>query len=230
MSSAHPQLSAPTVLTLAQIAGDELQDAILSGRLPAGSPLRLEETARALGMSASPVREALRELGRLGLVVHVPHKGAHVAELSPEDLRDTYDVRLLLETRAVWLAAERFSAEAEAAAEGHLAAYEAALRASAMRQARDAHSGFHFALYAASGSPWLLRLIRPVWENSERYRFMTAASAGALRERDREHRQILAACVELDAERAAALLHDHLSATVSRVSKHMGGLKHDIAI
>jgi DNA-binding GntR family transcriptional regulator len=173
-------------------------------------------------MSPSPVREALRELGRLGLVVQIPHKGAHVAELSAEDLRDTYDVRLVLETKAVWLAAERFGPADEAAAETHLAAYDKALWASAMRDARASHSGFHFALYSAAGSPWLLRLIRPVWENSERYRFMTAASAEALRERDREHRQILEACIEHDADRASALLHDHLSSTVAHVAKHMG--------
>lgn len=215
--------AAPRIpVTLAQAAVDALQEAILSGRLAAGSPLRLEETSRALGMSFSPVREALRELVRLGLAVYVPHKGTHVAQLSADDLRDTYRVRTLLEVEAVRLAAERFDEEDREAAERHLAAYEAALAASAMRDAREAHSAFHFALYQASGSPWLTRLIRPAWENAERYRFMTTGSVQTLRRRRREHHAILAACVEHDGDRAAALLREHLVRTAVRVAQQMG--------
>jgi DNA-binding GntR family transcriptional regulator len=225
VSSSLPQLDVPPTPTLAQVAVDELQEAILSGRLAAGAPIRLEETARALGMSPSPVREALRELGRLGLVVHVPHKGAHVAELSFEDMQDTYAVRILLETQAIGLAAARFGDGDRAAAEAHLAEYGKALERQAMREARTAHAAFHFTLYAPSGSQWLLRLIRPAWENSERYRFMTAASAGSLQERDAEHRALLAACAAHEAERASSLLEAHLlgscKSIVGRLKPHV---------
>lgn len=204
---------------------DVLQDAILSGRLAAGSPLRLEETARTLGMSPTPVREALRELGRLGLVVNVPYRGAHVAELSLDDLHDTYAVRTVLEMRAVELAAGRLSVDDRAACEGHLEVYEAALCRSAMRDAREAHAAFHFGLYAASGSPWLLRLIRPVWESSERYRFMTAASVEWLQQRQVEHRDLFAACAAGEAERAAELLREHLAHSLERAAAHMGRLE-----
>lgn len=210
------------MLTRAQVATDALQDAILSGRIAAGAPIRLEPTAQALNMSPSPVREAIRELVRLGLVVQVPHKGAHVAELSVEDLLDTYRVRLVLETKAIRLAAARFTNDDATRASPFLAAYGAALESSAMREARASHSALHFTLYGASGSTWLMRLIQPAWENSERYRFMTAASVETLRSRHAEHYAILAACVERDSERAAQLLTDHLVATVERVAAQMG--------
>src|SRR5947209_12865198 len=149
---------------MAEAALAELQDSILSGDLPAGSPLRLEELAARLGMSISPVREAVRRLESLGLAVHVPHRGARVSELALDDLRDTYEVRLVLEPLAVRRAAERFSVEDAAAARTHLAGYRRARDGEEPRSARAAHAAFHFALYAASGSEWLLRLIRPAWE------------------------------------------------------------------
>ena len=82
---------------MAEAALAELQDSILSGELAPGTPLRLEELADRLGMSISPVREAVRRLESLGLAVHVPHRGARVSELALDDLRDAYEVRLLLE-------------------------------------------------------------------------------------------------------------------------------------
>ena len=92
--------------TMAEAALAELRDSILSGELAPGAPLRLEELAERLGMSISPVREAVRRLESLGLAVHVPHRGARVSELALDDLRDTYEVRLVLEPLAVRKAAE----------------------------------------------------------------------------------------------------------------------------
>src|SRR5918996_5475846 len=84
--------------TLAEHAAAELQEAILSGELAPGTPLRLEKLARTLDMSPMPVREAVRQLETLGLAEHVPHRGARVSRLSIDDLRDTYEARPPLET------------------------------------------------------------------------------------------------------------------------------------
>ena len=86
------------------------------GELPAGTPLRLDELARSLGMSISPIREAVRQLEALGLAKHVPHQGARVLDFDVEELRDLFQIRLALESLAVRRAAERFTdANAEAA-------------------------------------------------------------------------------------------------------------------
>lgn len=206
---------------MAEAALAELQDSILSGELPAGSPLRLEELAARLGMSISPVREAVRRLESLGLAVHVPHRGARVSELALDDLRDTYEVRLVLEPLAVSRAAERFT-EAEAdAARGQLEEYAEAHRRGDLRAARDAHAGFHFTLYHASGSEWLVRLIRPAWENCERYRAISLQRRSPA-EVEGEHLRILAACVEQEPRRAAAELKRHLSATANLAARQLG--------
>jgi DNA-binding GntR family transcriptional regulator len=206
---------------MAEAALAELQDSILSGELPPGSPLRLEELAARLGMSISPVREAVRRLENLGLAVHVPHRGARVSELALDDLRDTYEVRLVLEPLAVRRAATRFTDEDEAVARAHLADYRRARERDEPRGARDAHAAFHFALYAASGSEWLLRLIRPAWENCERYRAISLQGRSS-REVEGEHERILGACVHGLPDRAAAELTRHLAATANLVARQMG--------
>jgi DNA-binding GntR family transcriptional regulator len=208
--------------TMAEAAVAELREAIYSGELPAGTPLRLEELARSLGMSISPVREAVRRLEALGLAVHAPHRGAWVSELAIEDLHDTYEVRLTLETLAVRRAATRFTdAEADAARD-FLDQYATAHRRGDTREARRAHTDFHFTLYAAAGSDWLVRVIRPAWENAERYRAVSLHRRGTLGQRQREHARILDACARRDPDAAAAELHRHLAATANLVARQMG--------
>ena len=93
--------------TMAEYALEELREAIILGELEPGTPLRLDELARSLGMSISPIREAVRQLEALGLAKHVPHQGAKVLDFDVDDLRDLFEVRLALESIAVRRAAER---------------------------------------------------------------------------------------------------------------------------
>jgi DNA-binding GntR family transcriptional regulator len=208
--------------TLAEAAVAELQDAIYSGKLAPGMPLRLEELAHELGMSISPVREAVRRLESLGLAVHVPHRGAWVSELAIEDLHDTYEVRLTLETLAVRRAAARFTDADAAAARAALDRYAGAHRRDETREARRAHTEFHFALYAAAGSDLLVRVIRPAWENAERYRAASLPSRGTLQEREQEHQRILDACLRQEPDEAARELYGHLAVTANLVAHQMG--------
>jgi DNA-binding GntR family transcriptional regulator len=208
--------------TMAESAVAELEEAIYSGRLAPGAPLRLEELARELDMSISPVREAVRRLEALGLAVHVPHRGTWVSELAIEDLHDTYEVRLTLETLAVRRAAPRFTAADAEAGRAALAEYAAAHRRRDAGAARRAHADFHFTLYAVAGSDWLVRVIRPVWQNAERYRAAALPRRGSLRQREHEHERILDACARHDPETAAAELHRHLAVTANLVARQMG--------
>lgn len=207
--------------TMAEVAAAELQEAILTGQLAPGAPLRLEDLARSLGMSISPVREAVRRLETLGLAAHVPHRGARVTELAIDDLHDTYEARLALETVAVRRAAARFTAEDEQRASACLHEYAGSNRRGDARGARRAHADFHFALYAASGSDWLVRLIRPAWENCERYRALSL-SGRSLRQRRAEHEHMLSACARHEPDEAAERLRLHLSLTANLVARRMG--------
>jgi DNA-binding GntR family transcriptional regulator len=207
---------------MAEAAVADLQEAILAGDLAPGAPLRLEELARSLGMSISPVREAVRQLESLGLAVHVPHRGARVSELAIEDLRDTYEVRLALETLAVRRAAERFAEADGSISTEHLDRWAEAHRRGDSVEARREHAAFHFSLYEASGSEWLVRLIRPAWENSERYRALSLPKRGTLKRRKQEHEAILDACVRHDPDEAERQLRSHLALTANLVAGSMG--------
>jgi DNA-binding GntR family transcriptional regulator len=209
--------------TLAEKAYVALHGAILDGSLRPGQRLLIEELAEQLEMSPMPIREALRRLDAVGLVEQVPHRGARVAELSVEDLAEVYEARLALEPLAVRHAAERFTDEdAERAAES-LARHIEAYRADDVATAWIAHTEFHLALYNAAGSRWLMRLITPLWESSERYRLAVGDVQRNLDQRRREHERILEACVPRDPELAAAEIHNHLALTANVLSRKMGG-------
>jgi DNA-binding GntR family transcriptional regulator len=201
------------IATLADAATAELRERILSGELESGAPLRLEELAASLGMSISPIREAVRKLETLGLAVHVAHRGSRVKELDVNDLRDTYEARLALETVAVERAAGCISRAELERARDELERYTASFERGDRAAARAAHDAFHFTLYSASGSEWLVRLIRPAWENSERYRALAAPTAELIRARQPEHERILAALAAGDGEAAARELRNHLEQT-----------------
>jgi DNA-binding GntR family transcriptional regulator len=196
--------------TMAEAALERLREAIILGELTPGAPLRLEDLARQLGMSISPIREAVRQLEALGLAEHVPHHGAKVMALDVEELRELFSIRLALEGIAVRRAAELFTPADEQAARGHLDAYDEARRRGDVRRAVHAHGAFHFAVYEAGRSQWLLRLIRPAWDSCERYRPVLLAK-GAVQDRHEElDVELVDACVAHDPDRAAKALHDHL--------------------
>jgi len=196
---------------MAEYALEELREAIILGDLKPGTPLRLDDLAQALGMSISPIREAVRQLEALGLAKHVPHQGARVLPFDVDDLRDLFEVRLVLESLAVRRAAARMSPEELATARGHLARLDATRLAGDVLGAMRAHTDFHFCLYDASGSPWLPQMIRPAWDRSERFRPALFSAAGELQDKHRKiDGRLLDACDDHDSEAAAAALYEHL--------------------
>jgi DNA-binding GntR family transcriptional regulator len=210
--------------TMAEYALEQLRESIILGELPAGAPLRLDELARAFGMSISPIREAVRQLEALGLAKHVPHQGARVLDFDMDELRDLFKVRLALESLAVRRAAERFTELDGELARAHLAEFDAAAAAGRVREAMRAHTDFHFTLYDASGSGWLVALIRPAWDRSERFRPALLTAADGTQERHRAFDEALFdACAAHDPDAAAAALHDHLELASAVFHRELGG-------
>jgi DNA-binding GntR family transcriptional regulator len=207
--------------TLAEKAFETLHWAIITGRLRPGARLPIEELAEVLDMSPMPIREAVRRLDAAGLVENIPHRGARVTELSVTDLSEVYEARMALEVLAIRRAAERFQDADEEAARHRLHTLEA-MTDDRTAEASSAHAAFHFALYDAADSAWLLRLIRPVWETSERY-CLEVPESRQLKKRRWEHRVILESCVTHDPDTAAIALHDHLATTANNISRAMGG-------
>ena len=210
--------------TMAEYALEQLREAIILGELPAGTPLRLDELARSLGMSISPIREAVRQLEALGLAKHVPHQGAKVLDFDVEELRDLFQVRLALESlavrrggRAVHRRGRRGGAEAPGA-----------LRRDARgrRRPSDDARAHRLPLHALRGlaDAWLVALIRPAWDRSERFRPALLASAGEPQDLHRVFdERLLAACVAHDPQAAADALYEHLEHASVFFKTELGG-------
>lgn len=200
-----------------------LHDAIVNGELRPGERLPIEDLATAIGMSPMPIREALRRLDGVGLVENIPHRGARVAELTVGDLKEVYDARLVLELPAISQAAEHFTEEDEISAREWLNQLASAIDRDDRIEALKAHTGFHFALYRASSSHWLIRLISPLWDSAERYRVAAiGGSLGLFEARGDEHERLLAACRERRPETAADELWNHLAQTANQIAVQMG--------
>lgn len=225
MESAHAWAAAASKAprTRAEQAFDVLHTAILNGDLVPGERLRIERLASMLGMSHLPIREAIRQLESVGLVAHVPHRGASVAVLSVGDLRELYEARLLVEPAIIARAAVNFTPSDAAVAQAALERQADAERDRAASEIWAAHTEFHFALYRPSRADWLLRVAQPLWNSSQRYRMTIAPLSSEQRRREahREHKQLLAACVKHDAERAARVLHNHLVRTANLITEQM---------
>ena len=179
------------------------------------------EIARRLGVSTTPVREALAVLQREGLVRHHPQRGAVVFLPSVEDLRQHYEIRTALEMLAVSKAAERFEPAWARPLEvilDEMATGPGADRYLALNQQ------FHSDLYARSGRTRLVEMIAGLRDASSAYlNIFRAADDFPVAELDAEHREILAACVAREPERAAEAVRVHLQRTVDRVTPRLEG-------
>lgn len=219
MAEEHPaRLVAPPRTTTTDHVEAALFEGIRTGKLTSASPLRLQDLAQQLNVSMMPIREALRRLENIGLVDIVPHRGAWVRPQTVTDLRDTYSVRLLLEMRAVEMASARFGNEHLQRARTALDAFHRARDANDQVTARNMHEAFHFACYEASGSAWLMRSIRPLWQNSERYRIESMRNPEHALARAKEHEELLEALSLQDSARAVEILERHLRSSADLVA------------
>lgn len=210
----------PKRTTLEQ-AHNAILEAIINGGIPPGAPLRLQELSNNLGMSMMPIREALRQLEAIGVIEVTPHKGARVREISPDDLIDTYRTRITLEGLLCSRAAETFSVDDETAAREALERQRLALEEDDTLEARIAHKDFHYAIYRAAGSVWMLRSIELTWLNSERYRIASEQDGDQLTLRRQEHERMLEACIAHRPEQARQALRTHLISTVAHIDKSL---------
>jgi DNA-binding GntR family transcriptional regulator len=184
------------------------RQAILSGELEPGSPLRVQDLATRNGVSMIPVREALRKLEAEGFVDSIPNRGARVAPLSLADMLDVYGVRIVLEVEALRQAFPRLThADLERAVDLNIRMHESTDLGGAATQAL--HHELHFLLYRPSDSRWLLKMIQSVWDHTERYRRAMAPHVD-LNDSRLQHQRIIDAIEAGDAPGALRNLELHL--------------------
>jgi len=194
-----------------------LRRQILDGDLAPDARLAQEELAESLGMSVTPLREAVRLLASEGLLTVVAHRDVRVSAVSADEARDLLETRLSLEPAATRLAAERRDDE------DLLRISEAAERLLPVNrqsgeEAVAAHRAFHAAVYRASHNEVMIRMLDDVWDKSDRYRRLGLALPGgdAPRTDDlREHHDLVALIRDGDADGAERLARRHVAHSLS---------------
>jgi DNA-binding GntR family transcriptional regulator len=196
----------------------ELRRAILSGDVAPGTPVPVDEVADLFGVSRIPIRESLKTLIGEGLLDHQPRAGYTVAKLTPQEFRELYVVRGVLEIAALTAAVGSAGPDDDRAATDALAALDQAIRDQDYRGYQRESRRFHMTLAAPCRMPRLLHMIELVWNITEPIQPM--AHIGE-HERDHlhgEHRAMLDAFVARDRERLLSISRQHLDQLEDTVS------------
>jgi DNA-binding GntR family transcriptional regulator len=190
-----------------------LRTAILNGELPADAKVSQVRLAATLGVSRSPLREALRLLQNEGLVHGEHNRRMTIATLDPDDLEELYALRLLVEPLGVKLTVPRLTDADLAALRVAYEETKAALASQDIASLHEPHRRFHLGL-SGLGGPRLRRQIEDLWDSAERYRRVTlepSANVETLtRLADMEHDAMLHAAERGDADMCARLVAQQL--------------------
>lgn len=188
----------------------EIREDILKGKFKENEELREATLGKELGVSRTPVREALRQLELEGLVHIIPNKGAYVTGITEKDVHDIYMTRSMLEGLCARWAAEHISEEQIQEMEEVLLLTEYHLNRGNAEQLAELDGKFHEVLYGASQS----RILRHIL--SDFHKYVQVARKRSVKKEDRakksleEHREILNALRTGDADRAEELAHIHI--------------------
>ena len=189
-----------------------VRELILSGELAPGAVLNQAVLAQTIGISTTPLREALRRLKEQGLVELDAHRNARVARLDAEEARDLLELRLSLDPLAASLAAHRRTSQDVAEMRAALAGLET-LPPDPTPSQLAAHRRFHAAIYRASHNALLVATLDGLWDVADRYRRHGLQIERTSEERDekaREHALLFEAIVEGDAETAEEVMRTHI--------------------
>ena len=218
--------AAPERLNIASVVDQvytAIRELIWSGSLPRGARVHQEDLAEELGVSRTPVREALRRLAAEGLVEMRTNRGARVADVDQVGMRVSYEARTVIEPGAARLAAARRPEEQLARMRAAVAAQRRSLRS--VQRSFEANREFHLALAAASGNEFLVQFAERLW---------VARIGETIYERQvqtqermlldvREHEQIIEAIEAGDGRRAESLARRHLTDAMKRSTDILGG-------
>jgi DNA-binding GntR family transcriptional regulator len=205
--------------TAAQHAVEALRAAIVAGEIGPGDRVGQEDVAAHLGISTAPVREALAVLEQEGQVTYLPRRGYFVTELDLADLREIYELREVLESRAARKALPLLDTEAIERLELLARECETATGEADVAAGLDANRRFHLALLTAPDQPHTLKLIRLLWDSTETYRAMYYNAEEARADAVAAHARVLDAIRERDAKRLVAELDAHRTAALDRLAE-----------
>ena len=213
----------PISRTASSAAAELIRRAIIDGRLEPGQRLKEERLAKEFGTSRTPVREALLMLQSEGLVESSPNKGSTVRAYRVDDLDDLYRLRALLEGYAARRAATRITPEQMTALEESCDRFEGLRADEDLAELVRENFLFHSIILEAAGSERLASMVRQVIEMPLAYRSYIWYSDKQTRLSHHYHRQVTRALRQGDAERAEAIMREHVLEARDTLVAHLAG-------
>ena len=195
---------------LRDVVFENLREAILEGKLKPGQRLMEVQLAEQLGVSRTPVREAIRKLELEGLVIMLPRKGAYVANMSLKDILDVLEIRASLEGLAASLAAERISPEDIKKLEDIAEEFEKSANTSDVEALLKKDVEFHECIFKATNNKRLHQLINSLWEQVYRFRVTYISDYDSSVSIINEHKLILEAIKKGDTDTAKKHAREHI--------------------
>lgn len=195
---------------LRELVFENIREAIINGYLKPGERLMEIQLAEELGVSRTPVREAIRKLELEGFVVMIPRKGAYVTDISIKDIADVFELRWALEALAAELAAERASEEEIEQMERHLLELAKVVEEQDVKKIVEIDTKFHETIYTASRNKRLGQILSLLGELIQRYRTLTLSKSERIKVTMEEHRAIVEALAARDPQRAGRLAQEHI--------------------
>ena len=211
MTTATKSASSIPRLSLSSAVAEKLREKIVRGEIKEGEQLRQDAIAAEFEVSRIPVREALRQLESEGLIRIVPHRGAVVSSLSPEEIQELFDIRALLECEVLKDSIPHLNEAQFARAEDIMKIFEQLLlREQDLERWGRLNWEFHSALYAAAQKPQFMSVIRMVNNNGERYTRLQLWLTHGIQRATEEHREILLLCRQRNVNAAVEALDRHI--------------------
>jgi DNA-binding GntR family transcriptional regulator len=205
------------IQTVQEAVVDYLRRQILNGQLKGGQHLVQDELSERLGVSRTPIREALNQLAHEGLVRISTYKGATVADFSPSELIEIYTVRIALESYATYLAAQQITEGQITHLEILMGEMGEAFHQKDFEKLLSAHQDFHTGIYIIAGKERLFELIVRYLELSNVYQRMALSIGRGAKDPIIEHVELLDTLRQKDAEPACKLIRAHLDLTMKEL-------------
>lgn len=208
-------------LPLRDVVFNTLRQAILTGELKPGERLMEIHLADRLGVSRTPIREAIRKLELEGLVVMIPRKGAQVAKITEKNLKDVLEVRRALDTLAVRLACKRMDDTYKKQLREACDEFAKVVKCSNTKDITEADVRFHDIINQSTGNDRLIQLVNNLAEQMYRYRLEYIKDAAYHNRLIDEHEEIYNAILERDEERAARAVVVHIDNQEASILEHL---------
>ncbi len=208
-------------LPLRDVVFNTLRQAILKGELEPGERLMEIQLADRLGVSRTPIREAIRKLELEGLVLMIPRKGAEVARISEKSLRDVLEVRRSLEELAIELACQRMDEQELEDLEQAQEAFRKAIEKGDAMEIAETDEHYHDIIYNGTGNSRLVQILNNLREQMYRYRLEYIKDAAKRQILIVEHDHILKAVKERHVSEAKAAIREHIDNQEITVSKNI---------